>query len=448
MFSIIAAILAAFGNMSFGASEPPISESLGGEGTVIMRGADAFSLPARNATPEHRRSFVIGNSLFKENWVSTPASVKTRQGLGPIFNAQSCSTCHFKDGRGQPPTSPGESFSSMLIRWSVPGKGPHGGPLDVPGYGDQLQHRAILGVRPKGDVKVSYEEIPGKYPDGTAYVLLKPKYTFEKLAFGALPENVMISPRVAPQVIGMGLLEAIRESDLLANTKTVGVSGRPNWVWDVTEKRRRIGRLGWKANQPSVSQQNAGAFLGDMGITSKVFPKQNCPTDAKDCLESPALSGFELDERDRVHMDTYMRLIAVPAKRPSDPRGLSLFRVARCQSCHTESYTTGKFQGFPELSHQKIHPFTDLLLHDMGEGLADGRPDFEADGNEWRTPPLWGIGLVKEVNGHTRFLHDGRARNLEEAILWHGGEAESSRIAFMEFSREERDLLIRFLESL
>lgn len=448
MLLLITGVLFASSSVSADSSPAEISEALGGEGTVVMRGVDAFSLPARNATREHRRSFVIGNSLFKENWVSTPASVKTRQGLGPLFNAQSCSTCHFKDGRGQPPAAPGESFSSMLIRWSVPGKGPHGGPLDVPEYGDQLQHRAILGVRPKGDVKVSYEEISGKYPDGSAYTLLKPKYTFEKLAYGALPENVMISPRVAPQVIGMGLLEAIRESDLLANAKTPGVSGRPNWVWDVAEKRRRIGRLGWKANQPSVSQQNAGAFLGDMGITSKIFPTQNCPKSAKDCLEAEALPSFELDERDRVHMDTYMRLLAVPAKRPSDPQGHRLFRAARCQSCHVESYVTGNFPGFPELSKQKIHPFTDLLLHDMGEGLADGRPDFEADGNEWRTPPLWGIGLVKEVNGHTRFLHDGRARNLEEAILWHGGEAEESKRAFMAFSRGERQLLIRFLESL
>lgn len=435
----------------------PDMRMLGGQTTVIMRGHDAFSLPARNATRAHRRSFVIGNSLFKENWVSTPASVKSRQGLGPVHNANSCSTCHFKDGRGAPPENENESFSTMLIRWSVPGKGPHGETLDVPNYGDQLNHRSIVGVKAEGDVKVRFQEEHYTYPDGTKASLVKPHYTFENLAYGPLPEDVQISPRVAPHVVGLGLLEAISEEDILAKAdpddkNSDGISGRPNWVWDRATQKKSLGRFGWKANQPNLAQQNAGAFLGDMGITSKHFSVQNCGAIATDCLKAASLPHVEIDDEDLVHVETYARLLAVPAQRDSrDPivaQGYKAFVAAQCSTCHTESYRTGSLKGFPELSQQKIFPFTDLLLHDMGEGLADHRPDFAATGSEWRTPPLWGIGLFKEVNGHTRYLHDGRARNLEEAILWHGGEASKSRQLFVEMQKPQRAALIRFLESL
>lgn len=429
----------------------------GGDGSVVARGGEAYNFPMRNATNAHHRSFVVGNSLFRENWVASPASIKTRQGLGPLLNAQSCSTCHFKDGRGQPPGSPSESFSSMLVRLSVPGKGPHGEPVPVPAYGDQLRHRSIVGVKSLGDVKVKYEEITSKYPDGAPYSLLKPTYVFEDLHYGPMPEDVMTSPRVAPFVIGLGLLETIDEKDILAHADPEdrdgdGVRGRPNHVWDYTQKRVRLGRFGWKANQPSLHQQNAGAFSGDMGVTSDVFPKQNCPSTARDCLKAFSLKSVEIDARDLEHMDTYTKLLAVPVRRDlQDPQvraGRDLFRQAKCQACHVESYVTGVDPAFPELSKQRIFPYTDLLLHDMGDGLADHRPDFEAGGNDWRTPPLWGIGLLKEASGHTRLLHDGRARGFEEAVLWHGGEGEASRQSFLRMNKSERDALVRFLESL
>lgn len=431
--------------------------ALGGDTTIVVRGADSFSLPAKNASTPHRRSFVVGNSLFKENWVTTPASVKTRQGLGPLFNAQSCSTCHFKDGRGQPPGSPAESMNSMLVRLSIPGQDAHGGPNPVPNYGDQLNHRAIVGVKAEGNVHVRYTEEKGKYPDGASFSLAKPEYFFADLAYGPLPENLLTSPRVANQVIGLGLLEAIRDQDLLAladpkDRNGDGISGRVNLVWDHEKKKKGIGRFGWKANQPTVEQQSAGAFHGDMGITSRFAPKQNCAAVAKDCLAAPEIEGPEISDKDLRHLTVYMKLLAVPARRDvDDPQvkaGHALFRKAQCQSCHVETFVTGVQKEFPELSKQKIHPFTDLLLHDLGEALADGRPDFEADGREWRTPPLWGIGLFKETNGHTRYLHDGRARNLEEAILWHGGEAEASKKAYMNYAKSDREALIRFLETL
>lgn len=439
------------------AATTSLNPALGGETSIVSGGADAFSEPARNASRKHRRSFVIGNALFKQNWVTIPSSVKGMQGLGPMFNAQSCSTCHFKDGRGRPPEAAGESFSSMLIRLSIPGENDVGGPKEVPYYGDQLRHRAIVKVRPAGDVKVSYEDQIGSYPDGTPFHLQNPIYKFEKLSYGDMPKDLMISPRVAPQIIGLGLLEAINEKDILANADPEdrnkdGISGKANWVWDVAAKKKRLGRFGWKANQPSLVQQDAGAFAGDMGITSERFPKKYCAAMAEDCLSAPALNHVEINETDLEHVATYTRILAVPMQRhPEDPqiqRGHQGFVNSQCSSCHIETFRTGEAKGFPELSHQQIHPFTDLLVHDMGEALADHRPDFLANGNEWRTPPLWGVGLFQDVNGHTRYLHDGRARNLEEAILWHGGEAQKSKELFMALPKEERSDIIHFLESL
>ena len=189
-----------------------------------------------------------------------------------------------------------------------------------------------------------------------------------------------------------------------------------------------------------------------MGITSRHFTDQGCAPAAEDCRKAPAAKGYEISDADLVHMETYTRLLAVPARRDVTDaqvvRGENAFRRAQCQACHVESFVTGKLAGFPELSFQKIKPFTDLLLHDLGPGLADGRPDFEATGDEWRTPPLWGIGLFEETNGHTRYLHDGRARDLEEAILWHGGEAENAKKAFVSMEKSEREALVKFLKTL
>jgi CxxC motif-containing protein (DUF1111 family) len=312
-------------------------------------------------------------------------------------------------------------------------------------------------VKPEGNVKMLFEEIKGEYPDGSAYSLLKPTYTFSDLAYGALPENTLFSARVAPQVIGLGLLEAISEKDILRQAdpddkNRDGISGRPNYVWDLARKKRGLGRFGWKANQPTIAQQNFSAFLGDMGITSALLPHQNCGERADDCRSAPTAKGFEISDKDLGHVNTYVRLLAVPVRRNIDDplvqSGEKIFSRIQCQSCHATSYRTGIVEGFPEISSQKIFPFTDLLLHDMGKELADGRPDFGANEREWRTPPLWGIGLFHAVNSHTRYLHDGRARNLEEAVLWHGGEAQGAREAFQHLKKEDRVALLRFLESL
>jgi CxxC motif-containing protein (DUF1111 family) len=277
------------------------------------------------------------------------------------------------------------------------------------------------------------------------------------LAFGDLAEGTMISPRVAPQMVGLGLLQAIDEADLLAHADPDdadgdGISGRPNRVWDVGNEDFALGRFGWKANQPRLEQQNSGAFLGDIGITSSLFPTENCSAAQPDCEAAPNGGQPEIDPTHVDKVDFYSKFLAVPARRdfrdPEVRQGEQLFGTLGCATCHVTQFTTGEVDGLPELSNQTIHPYTDLLLHDLGDDLADGRPDYEANGNEWRTPPLWGIGLFKDVNAHTRYLHDGRARNLEEAVLWHAGEAESSTAAFKALAPAEREALLRFLGSL
>ncbi len=432
-------------------------EYSGGDTTVFDTSVNAFTFSARNLDPEHKSDFFVGNSFFNDPWVMAPSSTEGRDGLGPTFNATSCSSCHLRDGRGRPPLSEGEAMASMLVRLSIPGEDDNGGPLGDPVYGGQLNPSGIEGVPGEGTAQVSYEEVPGEYGDGEGYSLRSPLYSFENLAFGPMSEDVMFSPRVAPAMVGLGLLEAISQEDVEAladpdDADGDGISGRANRVWDAMAQDFALGRFGWKANQPHLHQQTAGAFLGDMGITTDLFQAENCPEGQTECQE--ALSGGS-PEAEATVLDPvvlYGHILAVPGRRdwedPTVLQGKALFYDAGCAGCHTPLWTTGEISDFPELSGQTIRPFTDLLLHDMGEELADGRPDFEASGTEWRTPPLWGIGLVETVNGHTLFLHDGRARGFAEAILWHGGEGKASRDAFANLTAEERESLIRFLESL
>jgi CxxC motif-containing protein (DUF1111 family) len=412
--------------------------------------------------------FFVGNSFFNQNWVTAPASTTARDGLGPLFNARSCAGCHFKDGRGRPPAFDGELPTGFLLRLSIPGTDIHHAPAPEPNYGGQLQEAAIAGVPAEGQVRVRYTEIGGAFADGTPYSLRAPSYTLDHLAYGDLHPEVLVSPRVANQVIGMGLLEAIPEATLLSwadpnDRNGDGVSGRPNYVWDAYNNRMAPGRFGWKANQPSVVQQVAGAFAGDMGITTGLFAQPNCAQPQAACLSAPnggAPNGGapesegapEIDDDDFLKVVLYTSALAVPARRdwedPTVLEGKQLFNQAGCAACHIPSTTTGIHPTIPALSQQVIFPYTDLLLHDMGEGLADGRPDFQATGREWRTPPLWGIGLIETVNGHTNYLHDGRARSLLEAILWHGGEAEAAKNFVLQLPADARAALLAFLQSL
>jgi CxxC motif-containing protein (DUF1111 family) len=432
-------------------------ELSGGATTVFDESANAFGNAAPNLTGDGDLKFVTGNSFFKTNWVVAPASTEGIDGLGPFFNSRSCSGCHVLDGRGRPPLDANESEHSLLVRLSIPGRNEYGGVVWEPNYGDQLNINAIPGIKPEGKVNINYQEIPGHYSDGTTYSLRKPTYTFTDLSYGDLAAGALFSPRVAQQLIGLGLLEAVDENTILAfadenDQNKDGISGRPNYVYDFINKKTVIGRFGWKANQPSLQQQISAAFLGDMGLTTTLFPNQNCTSAEQDCKSSIDGGMPEVDDSKIEKIAFYDATLAVPARRSvRDPQvlaGKKQFLQAKCDNCHKTKIITANHPTIPELSNQIIRPYTDLLLHDMGEGLADGRPDFEATGQEWRTPPLWGIGLIKTVNKHTFLLHDGRARNIEEAILWHGGEAETSKQAFLKMPANNRETLIKFLESL
>jgi len=445
-------------------SDPPPPEESGeelsgGALTVFDETRDAYSRPAPNLRSDFdiQNRFFVGNSFFNQNWVTAPSTTEGRDGLGPTFNATSCSACHFKDGRGAPPTLETEEFLGLLLRISVPGVDAHGGPRGVPGYGGQLNHRSILGVPAEVRTRVTQQLQGGAYDDGTPYELAAPVYALSEPAFGAFPPDMMVSPRVAPAVFGLGLLEALPESVIVAGADPDdadgdGISGRVNRVWDPELGAETLGRFGWKANQPSLLAQNTGAFLGDMGITSTLQPDENCPAGQDAC--AVALHGGmpEIDDSKIEAVTFYTRILAVPGRRHWEEQrvvdGKAHFSELGCARCHTPQWTTSATADVPELQNQHIRPYTDLLLHDLGDGLADGRPDFLATGSEWRTPPLWGIGLVQTVNRHTRFLHDGRARSLAEAILWHGGEAAASRDRFRALSSAQRGELLAFLESL
>jgi CxxC motif-containing protein (DUF1111 family) len=433
-----------------------LTPNLGGDATLAIANENAYARAVPVLPTEDLRQFTFGNRLFNTNWVTAPASVDAFDGLGPVFNRVSCSGCHTRDGRGQPPAA-GEPLESMLVRLSVPGQGEHGGVNPVPHYGDQLNEKAISAVPAEGRTVITYTERGGKYPDGTAYTLAEPSYRFVDLAFGALPERVLFSPRVAPPVFGLGLLEAVPEEEILAHADEQdadhdGVTGRANRVWDVISGETRLGRFGWKANQAGLRQQNASAALGDIGLTSRLFPRQNVAEGQIAAAAAPGGGDPELKDDFFEKLTFYTRVLAVPAARHTeDPlvrSGARLFEVIHCASCHRPTLRTGAYPDVPQLSNQVIHPFTDLLLHDMGPALADGRPDFLASGSEWRTPPLWGIGLTEVVNRHTRFLHDGRARSLEEAILWHGGEATAARDQFKALDAAQRAAVLEFLRNL
>ncbi|MCB5195175.1 di-heme oxidoreductase family protein [Deefgea salmonis] len=437
----------------------PNEEFPGGEmGTTDDHGKNAFSLPAPGLTDDQVTDFEIGNAFFTKPWVEAPSSTAARDGLGPHFIAQSCGACHTLDGRGAPPDFANrvqqEQPMALLIRLSIPGQ-PE--PKPDPVYGGQFNNRAIPSVKPEGQVQIKYQEISGQFADGTPYSLQSPHYKLTKLAYGPLHKDIMLSPRIAPQMIGLGLLEAIPEADILANAERQkqegkGIAGMPNYVFDAFAKKEMLGRFGWKANVASIAHQSAGAFLGDIGITSSVNPHEECMPKQKDCLRAPSGGTPEVSDKILNQVILYSRTLAVPSRRDADAsdvlRGKQVFKDANCVSCHTPSYKTGEFAAVPQLSNQTIYPYTDLLLHDMGEGLADHRPDGKANGKQWKTPPLWGLGLVKTVNGHTRYLHDGRARNMLEAVLWHGGEAKASKQAVLKLSASDRENLWVFLNSL
>lgn len=449
----------------------------GGQTTVAAEPFASFELPAANMPEQRKPDFHAGKALANQPWVKAPTVTTMRDGLGPLYNSRTCLMCHIKGGKGFVPDNSDIPMLSSLVRLSIPGQADQRqGVVPHPVYGDQIQGQSTSlahqlrhalkngevahDVAPEAYVFIDWHTTEFVYPDGHKVTLRQPQLRFEQLGYGPLGEDVLTSLRVAPPLHGVGLLELVKETDLQAladpqDQNNDGISGRINRVWDAEQQQTVTGRFGWKANKPSVKVQAAAAFNGDVGITTTLFPEQPCSPQQTACQQAPDGNDVQSVEL----ADDLLELVAnfsrnlAPVKRrkvrdAAVKQGRILFYQAGCQQCHQPSFVTSTSARNPHLGQQTIWPYTDLLLHDMGPGLADGRPDFLASGSEWRTPPLWGVGIQQQVNGSTALLHDGRATSIEQAIIWHGGEAGNSRQQFVSFDQAQRQALIEFVKSL
>ena len=445
----------------------------GGAATSLARiNIDSFSHFSENITFEERETFKLGNALFQKLWVSSPSSTQASDGLGPLYNARSCQTCHIKDGRGHPPEG-AEDATSMFLRLARPAKTADEAAalksfsemsLPDPIYGRQLQDRAVPGLKAEGRMVMDYTEEPVTLAGGEIVTLRRPTYSVANLAYGDLDPATTLSPRVTQPMLGLGLIQAIHEADILAladpdDANGDGISGKAAIAIDPKTGKQALGRFGWKAQSATVRQQSAEAFAFDIGISTPEVPlhQGDCTPAQTACLERPdgvqkRLGDAEAPPPVMDLVTFYAENLAVPARRKASfaetLAGKRVFYETGCTSCHNPKFVTRRDAENKAHAFQLIWPYSDFLLHDMGEGLADGQTVGVADGREWRTPPLWGIGLTKTVNGHTFFLHDGRARNLTEAILWHGGEAKAARDRFAALEKHDRDALLTFLERL
>lgn len=419
-------------------TESPESVLAGGEhGTVFDRTSHAYSFPMPGLNAEELDHHALGDVSFESIFVIGPAPVNP--GLGPAYNHNSCIQCHQRDGRGL--VNFGPANSSALVRISLAGTpDANQSGIPVPGLGLQLQDHAVFGYQSEGRVELSWIDVPISYNDGTQVMLRKPSIALFD-ANDAPLNNVQTSLRVGPAVFGLGLLAAVPAEDIEASADPNdddgdGISGRVNLVWDVERGQLMPGRFGLKANAPNLRQQAAGAYAEDMGVSNSLFPA----TDGHNELPDDTLDSTVF----------YLTSLAVPqhAKLSAGAkRGKALFSAMGCEGCHSPVLQTGP-SDILALDRQTFAPYTDLLIHDMGEGLADGRGDFAATGSEWRTAPLWGLGLVRTVLLNANYLHDGRARSVEEAILWHGGEAAAAQGRFRAASKQDRNDLLEFLRHL
>ena len=469
-------------------AQPIENEHLsGGEASIKKVQSDAFSENSNNMVlVERKQKFNLGDDFFNNPWVEGSASTSSRDGLGGLFNNNACQDCHVRDGRGHAPLNEDDNdFDSILFRTATTNLSFEDEDLirqslkgNVPDsyFGGQLQQHGISGVSPEVNLRVSYQEKIVTFTDGTTVRLRDPIWTINSFnPEQSFESDIVFSARVAPPMIGLGLLALVSEADILLKEDVNdadgdGISGKANYVWSVNNEEIALGRFGWKAGQPSLLEQSAGAFVNDMGLTNRLHQSETCTAEQSECLSAPNGNGDSVNDYDYEVSDPildaiafYSAHLAVPERRDAHAEqvliGKALFRAAGCTSCHTESYTTLIDQDHPELSEQVIYPYTDMLLHDMGENLADFTPDnepasadmlyeFLATGTEWRTPPLWGLGLTKTVDPDATFLHDGRAKTIMEAVLWHGGEAENAKQKVLMFNNDEREALLAFLNDL
>jgi CxxC motif-containing protein (DUF1111 family) len=460
----------------------PAENKPGGETTVSDTPFPSLQRPSANLDIALKPNFHAGKALANQPWVKAPTITDARDGLGPLYNARTCLSCHVKGGKGSIPIDNKRALSSTLVRLSKPGNDHNklttDGVILHPVYGDQMQGQSVSlahqlrhsqkpgtlkhDVAPEAYIYVHWDKQTFTYPDQQRVVLRKPRLEFTNLGYGPLGDDTLFSIRVAPAIHGMGLLELIAEQDLQIisdedDANSDGISGRLNQVWDVEKQATVAGRFGLKANKPTLKMIVASAFKNDLGISNPLFPDQPCTDNQPSCLairngNTKRHGNVELSDSLLTLTSNFNRDLAPIIRRNSQNenvmQGRALFYQVGCNQCHIPRFITQKSDSAPHLSEQTIWPYTDLLLHDMGTELADGRPDFLATGNEWRTAPLWGVGLLQQVNGSNSLLHDGRARSVEEAILWHGGEASQAKSRFIQLKQSERTALIKFVNSL
>jgi CxxC motif-containing protein (DUF1111 family) len=457
----------------------PDSTLLGGQASVSYNYTEephrAFQQMANNIGIANTKRFLQGRRLFHTSFIDgkhsespdiNPVFKEHANQLGARFNNDRCLGCHALNGRSAAPAL-GNRLDTMAVLTAASSSATSITP--DPTYGLNVQQRALDPAAPDHSVSVqSYEKTVHTLPDGETVALQKPIYAFK----GPVPAQ--FSVRQAPQVIGVGLLEAVDESTILSLSDPSdkdgdGVRGVPNWSINPETGQRHLGRYGWKAGKATVRQQSAVALIMDMGVTSPVYKTASCQRGVANCNASDAATA--ISEAEIQKLTSYLALLGVPAQRSLrsgfmegirvspehdvDPvkiqRGSQLFSQVRCVACHTPQMQTGKNHPFAELRDQTIRPYTNLLLHDMGPGLADTLTEGQAKPSMWRTSPLWGLGSLKYVQGgaeNVRYLHDGRARTLMEAISWHGGEANASRGKFEALNKDDRAALLTFLESL
>ncbi|MGJ8529686.1 di-heme oxidoredictase family protein [Maritalea sp.] len=412
---------------------------------LLPFGPTAFSLANKDLNSADLAKFNYGQGLFHHQWQTRSHADGTQSGLGPLFSANACAACHVRDGRGKVP-EPGHYSTSYVIAAGRPSTF-HGTTSD-PIYGDQIQQQSA-GAPHEGEVVVRFEETTEQLADGTTVNLRAPIFTLSNPQYGPLGKHTKLSGRLPQQLVGLGFLENTPVDELAENAdpddlNSDGISGRLNYLADGT-----VGRFGWKATAPTILDQTANAASTDMGISTPLFPAYagDCTSEQIKCLDAslkqPANKKTELDINEARMLAHYSANLHVPVQRnvqePDVIAGEDLFAALNCSGCHVPNIAGAQ---------TSTKAFTDLLLHDMGEGLADLRFGDQILGREWRTPPLWGLGYTKEVNGNQNYLHDGRARNLIEAIMWHDGEANKSRELFRSLSTNERQQLLSFLNSL
>ncbi|MEH6344000.1 MAG: di-heme oxidoredictase family protein [Bermanella sp.] len=448
----------------------------GGQTTVTPSNRISFDFPAANLPADQKTQFHAGKALAQQPWVKAPTITLSRDGLGPLYNARTCLACHVNGGKGDIPTDPNIPVFSSLIKLSLPGQDKQHGVIAHPVYGEQIQGQSTSlahqlrhlpsakslakNVEPEAYVHIKWQQKTFNYPDQTKIILKSPTPIFKNLGYGEINDDTLIGIRTAPSIHGMGLIELIPQAQISAlsdeQDKNVdGISGRTNQVWDVETQSTVAGRFGLKANKPTLLMTVAGAFANDLGISNPLFKNQPCTSAQATCLSAATgnnENGVELNQAQLDLVVDFNRNLAPLKARNLDSQialeGRELFYKTGCNQCHNPSFKTQKSERLPHLSNQIIWPYSDFLLHDLGRELADNRPDFKASGSEWRTPPLWGIGLHDKVNGSQALLHDGRASTIEEAILWHGGEAQFIKNAFINLNKKERESLILFVNSI